>query len=303
MQMASAILSRPGNIGSCTCPWTIYNDGLPFEERHYANYAASLFLSDTDRNILNSAHTHGHADHSTSLLPGSYPVDKESEPRTQRLVVKDNRTDTALALPNDSKRKQSTKQLAERPIPDVPIRRLKKVLAKSSEHKLRELVSYKAELLNCIRVLVPKHRTRASAGDVHAQTNADSFGQSILCMCCLTRLTSYLYFSPAARSPYLYEHSVPSYLALIDDARVSIKTDMTMEQITHDELGSILQAELSVVEWRLSLKLARFNKKTGYLDVFPMEVGEYADLEIKRALNKPSDGILMTIWKKIRHVN
>lgn len=194
----------------------------------------------------------------------------------------------------------NSKLLVDRHVPDLPVRKIKKVFKKSSEHKLRELISYKAEILNSIKVLVPKHKKDQSINTLELSPWEMSFGPSYLCNSCLTRLRTYLFFSPAIRSPYLYEHSVASYLALIDDAKLSLRDDVPMESITHDELSSILQAELSVVEWRLSLKLARFHKKTGYLGVFPSEVGDYAELEIKKALNRPDDGILAIIWSKIR---
>lgn len=204
------------------------------------------------------------------------------------------------AAGNSTTKMNNTKLLVDRYVPDLPVRKIKKVLKKSSEHKLRELISYKAEILNSIKVLVPKYKKDQSINTLEVSPWEMSFGPSNLCTSCMIRLRTYLFFSPAPRSPYLYEHSVASYLALIDDANISLRDDVPMESITHDELGSILQAELSVVEWRLSLKLARFHKKTGYLGVFPMEVGEYTDLEIKRALNKPDDGILAIIWSKLK---
>lgn len=193
-------------------------------------------------------------------------------------------------------------QMADRHIPDLLIRKVKKNLSKSTEHKLRELISYKAELLNTLRALVPKNKTTSTDPNLPdiISTSRSSFAQTHLCECCLTQLQTYLFFSPVPRSTYLYEHSVSSYLSLLDDAISASNTQTRMESITHHELSSILHAELSVVEWRLSLKLARFHKRTGYLAVFPMEIGDYADLEIKRALNKPADGIMTAIWRKVR---
>lgn len=198
--------------------------------------------------------------------------------------------------------------LADRPVPDLLVRRIKKNLRKSSEHKLRELVSYKAEILNTLQTLVPKRvAVQPSNVDLRVAENnktgvRSEFDQTWLCEYCLTQLKTYLYYSPTSRSPYLYEHSVPAYLALLDDAILAVKSDSIMEQVTHHELNSILMAELSVVEWRLSLKLARFHRKTGYLGVFPMEVGPFANLEIKRTLNKPEEGLLTIVWRKIKSI-
>ena len=52
-----------------------------------------------------------------------------------------------------------------------------------------------------------------------------------------------------------------------------------MERVTHHDLNFILRGELSVVEWRLAIKLARLNQKTAFLDTFPVRIGEYSQME------------------------
>lgn len=325
MVLQNRIATRPTITTECTCLWQEFNDRCAT-----ARVSSALPATLRYTTSVTDAVSGGMTGHPLQVMSGTYPditiakglfhnggiSDTEqherntpsvalSKPRNgdgsihhqTRLTRGRQRLMTNVA---DPKWATHSKVLADRPIPDLLIRRVKKNIRKSSEHKLRELVSYKAELLNSLRALVPKH-TEAQLTEQDSFSRSE-FGQTWLCKSCLTQLKTYLYYTPVARSTYLYEHSVPSYLSLLDDAIAAVNYNTEMEDITHHELSSILHAELSVIEWRLSLKLARFHKKTGYLGVFPMEVGDYADLEIKRSLNKPEDGILTVIWKKVRRL-
>ncbi|CCG84222.1 protein of unknown function [Taphrina deformans PYCC 5710] len=340
MVSQGALATRPIVTHECTCLWQELSTednrnlqvslGEPVSAafQHVGNSLKSALYSP-----INSAH---------ERIPGGYPAAVEKSERlhtkalTTRTLFENNQDNSEVLLPalgsrnytgtgnsrtqlvvpdhfyktkdTDTKTQLRKSPLADRPIPDLLVRRIKKNIRKSSEHKLRELVSYKAELLNTLQTLVPQRiPIKSSTPDSRVTEDAKSdrrsdFGQTWLCDHCLTQLKTYLYYAPTSRSPYLYEHSVPAYLSLLDDAILAVKSDSDMERVTHHELNSILMAELSVVEWRLSLKLARFHRKTGYLGVFPMEVGPYANLEIKRALNKPEDGLLTIIWRRIKSI-
>ncbi|KAJ3008578.1 hypothetical protein HKX48_008448 [Thoreauomyces humboldtii] len=186
--------------------------------------------------------------------------------------------------------------LAGKQHPDVYIRAFKKRFSQSSENKLGKLISYREDLVSTLGELVPlqnKHDRTSSHPPVITPVP-----RTPLCRPCLDALTYALYFSPARSTPYLREHSTSGYLSIIDDAVASLQAGVPMEYITHKDVDTVFRAELAVTEWRITLKLARFHKRTGYLDAFPVRIGEYAELKVANQSPK-SDGIVKKAGKKV----
>ncbi|KAI8908223.1 hypothetical protein DFJ77DRAFT_474248 [Powellomyces hirtus] len=181
--------------------------------------------------------------------------------------------------------------------PDVLIRTIKKRLSKSSENKLGALLSYREDLVNTLTSLIPssgKYNPRSRHPPV-----IKPVPNTTLCPTCAQNLTCAMYYSPAARTPYIREHSTAAYLALVDDAIAALGCGMPMEHITHPQLESILRVELSVVEWRITLKLARYHKRTGFLDMFPVRIGEFAEMEFNPNTPVQHDGLVKKAGKKL----
>lgn len=196
----------------------------------------------------------------------------------------------------DAKRSVLGKSLAEKKNPDVLARQLKKRISKSSEHKIRELVAYREDVVNTLRIMIPVRKP-------HDPTVAHPplllpVPHTLLCTSCATTLVYMLYYSPTSRSSYLLENATPAYCALIDDANLSLKANVPLEPLSHFDLDSTLRGELAVIEWRLSLKLARYHKKTGFLGVFPTRIGEYAELTLNKKLAKQPEGLFVRTGKK-----
>ncbi|KAI8817528.1 uncharacterized protein EV422DRAFT_570575 [Fimicolochytrium jonesii] len=180
--------------------------------------------------------------------------------------------------------------------PDVVVRALKKRFTKSTENKLGTLFSYREDLVNTLYDLIPT--SHAHKRHISHPPLIDPVPDTLLCQTCQTVLTYACYYSPAARTPYLRDHSAATYLALVDDATAALSCNTDIEPITHRHVNSALRAELSVVDWRIALKVARYHKRTGFMDMFPVRIGEFAELEV---LKKPpsNDGIVKKTGKKL----
>ncbi|BFZ64866.1 hypothetical protein YB2330_006019 [Saitoella coloradoensis] len=204
--------------------------------------------------------------------------------------------DERAALKSGAMNKSSGGALASRPLPDVFARNIKKRLAKSSENKIASLISYREELVNILHLLIPPRRPHDSSS-THPPI-VSPVPHTSLCHTCMDQLMHHLFHSPATRSPYILDHSTSAYLSLIDDCHSSLSTHTGMESLTHYELDIILRAELSVTEWRIAVKLARYHKRTSFLDIFPVRLGEYAQLEVNRSGLGKGPGIVERLKEK-----
>ena len=74
-----------------------------------------------------------------------------------------------------------------------------------------------------------------------------------------------------------------------------------VSRISHYELERVLRGELAAIEWRLAMKIARFHRKTDILNLFPVKVGEYAELRVNEQPPSHPEGVLKKTGKKILH--
>jgi hypothetical protein len=72
-------------------------------------------------------------------------------------------------------------------------------------------------------------------------------------------------------------------------------------RISHHELERVLRGELAAIEWRLAMKIARFHKKTDILNLFPVKVGEYAELRVNEQPPSHPEGVLKKAGKRVLH--
>ncbi|KAJ3155330.1 hypothetical protein HDU86_004421 [Geranomyces michiganensis] len=157
--------------------------------------------------------------------------------------------------------------LALKSRPDVLIRAFKRRISQSSENKLGDLISYREDLYNTLITLIPTPGGAHTPHKVHLPA-VRPLPSTPLCSTCTLTLAHEIYVSPAVRSPYIRAHSTAAYLALVDDAVAALDADSSLERITHSQLNAILRNELSVVERRISLRLARYHKRTGIVLCF-----------------------------------
>ncbi|KAJ9097616.1 hypothetical protein QFC21_004652 [Naganishia friedmannii] len=101
--------------------------------------------------------------------------------------------------------------------------------------------------------------------------------------------------------PYLSETSTRAYLGLVDDAVASSHTQTPMEAVSHHELERIARGELAAIEWRFAMKVARFHKRTDILNLFPVKVGQYAELQVNQTPPSHPEGVLKKAGKKVLH--
>ncbi|KAI8587312.1 hypothetical protein BDZ88DRAFT_480254 [Geranomyces variabilis] len=242
--------------------------------------------------------------------PGGYTVTAFSDPSagTDR---SDKNNETPPAIPirqraNEARklRKEEALQhrggsLAQKSRPDAFIRVLKRLISQSSENKLGDLISYREDLFNTLVALIPTAGGSNAPRGIH-QPLIRPVPSTPLCQTCTLTLSHELYVSPAVKSPYIRAHSTAAYLALVDDAIAALDADACLERITHSQLNSIIRVELAVVEWRISLKLARYHKRTGFLDMFPIRLGEFAQFEVNDRNPVQPEGLLSKASKTIK---
>ncbi|GHJ88623.1 hypothetical protein NliqN6_5025 [Naganishia liquefaciens] len=202
--------------------------------------------------------------------------------------------DPAVADARARNKAQAKGKLANKTKPDTLGRAAKKYFAKSSETKMRELTAYREDVVILLRSLIPE--TASGIGHKTITKN-----DTILCPSCMVTLTHYLYYSPTRFEPYLSETSTRAYLTLVDDSVASSHTQTPMESISHYELERVLRGELAAIEWRLAMKIARFHRKTDILNLFPVKVGEYAELRVNEQPPSHPEGVLKKTGKKILH--
>ncbi|KAI9098216.1 hypothetical protein DFS34DRAFT_694425 [Phlyctochytrium arcticum] len=204
--------------------------------------------------------------------------------------------------------------LATRARHDTVARWVKKRFAKSSENKIGALASYREDLLVLLEALIPLTNTSSSSG-LHPPL-IRPVPHTPLCAHCRSLLTYALHISPARVSPYIYEHSTVAFLSLIDFAEAYLSQPAQKGSklpqvipsltggITRGSIYATLRAELSVVEWRVSLKLARYHKRCQYLTLFPVRIGEFAQLtvesreRIRQVGEEGDDGIMGGVMKR-----
>jgi len=175
--------------------------------------------------------------------------------------------------------------------PDVAARQIKKRLVKSSENKTRDLMAYREDLAVILRSLVPDYGV--TENDRPLQDPSIQ-----LCHSCKTSLAYYLYRSPVRFQPYLSECSTRTFLSLVDDAVSALLSGTEMEAINHHELQQIITAELAVAEWRIAVKLAKFHRRYDFLHLFPVKIGQFAELRVNDRVHGNEDGFVSSTAKK-----
>ncbi|KAJ3172125.1 hypothetical protein HDU88_006939 [Geranomyces variabilis] len=242
--------------------------------------------------------------------PGGYTTTAFSDPSagTDR---SDNNNKTLPAIPTRQRADEARKvrkeealqhrggSLALKSRPDALIRALKRRISQSSENKLGDLISYREDLFNTLVALIPTAGGTNAPRGIH-QPFIRPVPSTPLCQTCTLNLSHELYVSPAVKSPYIRAHSTAAYLALVDDATAALDADASLERVTHSQLNSIIRVELAVVEWRISLKLARYHKRTGFLDMFPVRLGEFAQFEVNDRSPVQPEGLLSKASKTIK---
>ncbi|KND04077.1 uncharacterized protein SPPG_01519 [Spizellomyces punctatus DAOM BR117] len=328
MPQTAIIPPRPTTLGPCTCIWK------QVEELRQAELASQA-QEEAEKEEQNSSHI---LNMLPSVLTGGQnnQSNKDTKDTKQETTAPDPATDPAVGLRNsatsgtlaehlprrtggwdenkqeiseeDAKRAQTKTELlkkkglklAGRPHPDVLARQIKKRCAKSSENKIGALTSYRGDLMDILENLIPL-RHPEDPHSTHLPVIIP-IPNTQLCPSCRTYLTYAAYYAPVAKTPYLYEHATTGFMSLIDDATASLETNLPIEPITHHQLYGILRAELSVVEWRIALKLARYQKRTGFLEMFPVRIGEFAEMEIAKKPVTEKPGILKGTANKVLRV-
>ncbi|KAI9101921.1 hypothetical protein DFS34DRAFT_436360 [Phlyctochytrium arcticum] len=172
-----------------------------------------------------------------------------------------------------------------------------KLLGKTNEQKIGELISYREDLVNLLHTLIPSTRLH-DAHTTHPPVILP-IPHTPLCASCQCQLAYAMYYSPGAHSTFIRESATASFLALLDDCTASMEAGLPLEYITHHQLDSILRHELAVIEWRVAVFLAKFHKKTGFLKEFPIRLGEYGEFEVNVKPPGAPEGIVKKTGKKI----
>jgi len=147
------------------------------------------------------------------------------------------------------------------------------------------------------KILVPTYNPHYASSRLSHNQHSPPPGV-YLCQGCSTYLAHSLYFIPSRHNIYLRETSTRSFLRLVDDAVQSLESQIEMEKIGIEELDMIIRAELAVIDWRMAVKLARMNMITGVLDIFPVNLGEFADFKAITGSGQKREGFLKRVSKK-----
>ncbi|TPX67930.1 hypothetical protein SpCBS45565_g03450 [Spizellomyces sp. 'palustris'] len=322
MSQTAIIPPRPTTMGPCTCIWKQVEElrqiELAAQEQEEAEKEEQKSSHILD--ILPSVLTGGHNDQSNKdMKPETSDQDPAPDPAVDPRASATSGTltehlprptggwdESRQEIPEEAARRAQTKtemlkkkglRLAGRYHPDVCARQIKKRFAKSSENKIGALTSYRGDLMDILENLIPLRHPE----DPHS-THIPiiiPIPNTQLCHSCQTYLTYAAYYAPVAKTPYLCEHATTGFMSLIDDATASLETNLPIEPITHHQLYGILRAELSVVEWRMALKLARFQKRTGFLEMFPVRIGEFAEMEVAKRPVTEEPGLLKGTANKV----
>ncbi|KAJ3173388.1 hypothetical protein HDU87_007657 [Geranomyces variabilis] len=231
--------------------------------------------------------------------PGGYMVTANKNKDTSVTIPTRQHANDARKLSKEDALQRRGGSLALKSRPDAFIRAFKSRISQSSENKLGDLISYREDLFNTLVALIPTASGANAPRGIH-QPLIRPLPSTPLCQTCMLNLAHELYVSPAVKSPYIRAHSTAAYLALIDDATAALDADACLERVTHSQLNSIIRVELAVVEWRISLKLARYHKRTGFLDMFPVRLGEFAQFVVDDRHPVQPDGFLSKAGKTIK---